>query len=95
MSIRVCTAGAEGPEGILDAIGAVKLRLLLGPVGGPEGARKPAGPLGGDRATGTRTGERSRGVDLAESRSRSRKASCVTGERSRVGGDLALGSRAV
>lgn len=77
-----------------DKIGAVKFRLLLGPVGG---ARKPAGPLGGDRGAVGRTGERSRGVDLAESRaeSRSLKASCVTGERSRVGGERGLDSRAL
>lgn len=43
--------------------GAVKFRLPLGPVG----ARKPAGPLGGDLGATGRTGERSRGVDLAES----------------------------
>jgi hypothetical protein len=55
-------ADVEGPKG------AVKLRLLLGPVGG---GRKPAGPRGGDLGTTGRTGERSRGVsrgvDLAES----------------------------
>lgn len=73
-----------------DELSAVKFRLLLGPVGG---ARKPAGPLGGDRGAVGRTGERSRGVDLAESRSL--KASCVTGERSRVGGERGLGSRAL
>lgn len=39
------------------------LRLLLGPVGAVLNA---AGPLGGDLATG-RTGDRSLGVDLAES----------------------------
>lgn len=71
------------------AKGAVKVLLLLGPVGGPLGARKLAGPRGGDRGTTAgRTGERSRGVDLAESRSR--KASCVIGERSRVGGERGL-----
>jgi hypothetical protein len=43
--------------------GAVKFRPPLGPVG----ARKPAGPLGGDLGATGRTGERSRGVDLAES----------------------------
>ncbi len=84
-----------GPEGARDTIGAVKFRLLLGPVGGPAGgpvsARKPAGPRGGERGTAGRTGERSRGVDLAESRSR--KASCVIGERSRVGGERGRVSR--
>jgi hypothetical protein len=81
--------GAEGPEGMRGAEGAVKFLVLLGPVGGPLGARKPAGPRGGDRGIAAeRTGER--GVDLADSRSR--KVSCVTGERSRVGGER-FGSR--
>lgn len=51
---------------LLTVEGAVKFRPPLGPVGG---ALKPAGPRGGDLATG-RTGERSLGVDLAESLSR-------------------------
>lgn len=72
-------AGADGE-------GAVKLRPPLGPVG----ARKPAGPLGGDRGATERTGERSRGVDLAESLSL--YGSCA-GERSRVGGERGLDSR--
>jgi hypothetical protein len=41
----------------------VKFRLPLGPVG----ALKPAGPRGGDLGAVGRTGERSLGVDLAES----------------------------
>lgn len=97
-----------------ESAGAVKLRPPLGPVGG---ARKPAGPRGGDlgsvartgeRSLGRtgdlslgrtgerslgRTGERSLGVDLADSRSR--YASWIWGERSRVTGDRGLGSRAV
>lgn len=44
-----------------DDTGAVKLRLPLGPVG----ARKPAGPRGGDLGAVGRAGERSLGVDLA------------------------------
>lgn len=67
--------------------GAVKFRPPLGPVG----ARKPAGPLGGDLWATGRTGERSRGVDLAESLSL--YASWVGGERSRVGGERGLESR--
>jgi hypothetical protein len=66
----------------------VKLRPPLGPVG----ARKPAGPLGGDLGATGRTGDLSRGVDLAESLSLC--AGC-TGERSRVGGERVLGSRVV
>lgn len=46
-----------------DGEGAVKFRLLLGPVG----ALKPAGPRGGDLGAIGRTGDRSLGVDLAES----------------------------
>jgi len=49
-----------------DREGAVKLRPLLGPVG----ALNEAGPRGGDLGAATRAGERSLGVDLAESRSR-------------------------
>ena len=67
-----------------DGEGAVKFRLPPGPVGGLN----PAGPLGGDR--GRIGGDRSRGVDRAESRSR--YASCWDGgDRSRViGGERAL-----
>jgi hypothetical protein len=67
-------------------VGAVKLRLLPGPVGG----LKAAGPLGGD--LGLTGGVRSLGVDFAESRSRSRYANCCwAGDRSRViGGERAL-----
>ncbi len=43
--------------------GATKFRPPLGPVG----ARKPAGPFGGDLGATGRIGDRSRGVDLAES----------------------------
>lgn len=49
----------------VEGTGAVKFRALLGPVG----ARNPAGPRGGDLGAVGRTGERSRGVDRAESRS--------------------------
>lgn len=69
--------------------GAVKFRPPLGPVG----ARRPAGPLGGDLgATGARAGERSRGVDLAESRSLCTRL--LGGERS-LAGDRGLESRGV
>ena len=47
----------------LEGEGALKFRPPLGPVG----ARKPAGPLGGDLGATGRIGERSRGVDLADS----------------------------
>lgn len=67
----------------------MKFRLPLGPVG----ARNPAGPRGGDLGATGRTGDRSRGVDLAESLSR--YASCVDGERSRTSGERGLVSRAV
>lgn len=81
-----------------DLAGAVKIRALLGPVG----AFKPAGPRGGDRGLGEntsrcggaeRTGDRSLGVDLAESRVESlkgREVACAGGDRSRGSGDLAL-----
>jgi hypothetical protein len=70
----------------------VKLRVALGPVGG---ARKFAGPRGGDLGIG-RGGDRSRGTDFVESLSLSLYASCVGagGERSR-GGDRGRGSRGV
>jgi len=45
-------------------VGAVEFLLLLP---GPVGARKAAGPLGGDLGAG-RVGDRSRGVEIAESR---------------------------
>ena len=45
--------------------GVLKFRLLPGPVGG----LKPDGALGGDFGAACRTGERSLGVDRAESRS--------------------------
>lgn len=58
--------------------------MLLGPVG----ALKPAGPRGGDLAIG-RAGERSLGVDLAESLSLNNS---LTGDLAR-GGERALDSR--
>lgn len=45
--------------------GLLKLRLLPGPVGGLN----PDGALGGDLGAVLRTGERSLGVDRADSRS--------------------------
>lgn len=62
---------ADGAPG--DRAGVLKLREPPGPVG----ALKFEGPRGGDLAGVRRTGERSLGVDLAESRSRSRYASCA------------------
>lgn len=67
----------------------MKFRLLLGPVG----ALNPAGPRGGDRGAEGRTGERSLGVDLAESLSLSLYASWFGGDLAR-GGERALESRA-
>lgn len=71
----------------LGAAGAVKLRVLPGPVG----ALNPAGPRGGDLAMGARGGER--GVDLVESLSRyARPGGDRSLSRSR-GGERALKSR--
>lgn len=67
-----------------ETTGSLGLLLLLGPVGG---GRKPAGPRGGDRGTAGRTGERSLGVDLAESRSLYGIPCCI-GDFSLGGGDL-------
>lgn len=59
-----------GSGGLVDVVdngdpaGAVKFRPALGPVGG---GLKPAGPRGGDLGGG-RAGERSLGVDRADSR---------------------------
>jgi hypothetical protein len=64
--------------------GAVKFRLPLGPIGG---ALNTAGPLGGDLGVG-RIGDRSLGVDLAESRSL--YTIWVGGDRSCLGGERAL-----
>jgi hypothetical protein len=74
-----------------DAEGAVKFRILLGPVG----ALNPAGPRGGDLGAAGRTGERSLGVDFAESLSLSLSlyASWCGGDLAR-GGERALESRA-
>ena len=71
----------------MEGDGAVKFRPPLGPVG----ARNPAGPLGGDLGATGRTGERSRGVDLAESRSL--YVGWGRGERSRLGGERGRDSR--
>lgn len=73
-----------------DRVGAVKLRLALGPVG----ALKAAGARGGERGFGergasfggfVRTGDRSRGVDLEDSLSLRGNGEC-----SRVVGELAF-----
>jgi hypothetical protein len=69
-----------------DGESAVKFRLPPGPVGGLN----PAGPLGGDlgRSGG---GDRSLGVDRAESRSRYASCWLGGGDRSRViGGERGL-----
>ena len=60
--------GAEcsGRDIFGDLTGALKFLALLGPVGARNAA---AGPRGGDLGIG-RSGERSLGVDLSESRSR-------------------------
>lgn len=73
---------------MVDRTGAVKFRMPLGPVG----ARNPAGPRGGDLGATGRTGDRSRGVDLAESLSR---YGICAGDLSRISGERGLDSRAV
>lgn len=82
----------EGPDGI----GAVKLRLPLGPVGARNVVSGPrnvaAGPLGGDLGATGRIGERSLGVDLADSCSLCLYAK-AEGDRSLMGTGERIASR--
>lgn len=65
--------GVDWPDAEGDRIGALKLRLELGPVGALKGCASRTGDLpctAGDLTIGeaARAGDRSRGVDLVESR---------------------------
>lgn len=65
--------GVDWPDAEGDRIGALKLRLELGPVGARKGCASRAGDLpctAGDLTIGegARAGDRSRGVDRVESR---------------------------